>query len=62
MWVLIGLALLCDYDPMPKITEKELIESRCNVELDGKELIFFAKYINLNLFTTGLDIMQKLFY
>lgn len=40
MWDLISLALLHDHDPLPEKTWKELIESRCNVELDGKRIIF----------------------
>ena len=35
MMDLIGLKLQYDYDPDPKITEKELIENRCNVQIGG---------------------------
>lgn len=41
MWDLISLALH-DHDPLPEKTWEELIESRCNVELDGKRVDFFA--------------------
>ena len=65
--------LFYDYAPDTKITEKELIENRWNVQLDYKKYAPFTDilflhnalvriYLGLSVYETVLNIIQKLLY